>query len=118
VPQAQAAQQRLKRAHVSKNMRLRHQTPRSSTCAHKKRAAGNGLGTTANCLCQTAAAGNRLALTIKNLHGASVFDLCTTSKYRNQCLCVDPELPLWVHKHNPHQHTFPFASAAQNNIPI
>jgi hypothetical protein len=30
---------------------------------------------------------------------------------------VDPELPHCVHKQNPHQHTFPFASAAQNNIP-
>jgi hypothetical protein len=35
-----------------------------------------------------------------------------------QCVCVEPELPPYVHKQNPRQHTFSFASAAQNNIPI
>jgi hypothetical protein len=35
-----------------------------------------------------------------------------------QCLCVEPELPSYVHKQHSHQNTSSFASAAQHNIPI
>jgi hypothetical protein len=79
-------------------------------------AAGNGHGTTAKYMRQTTAAGSSLATTIKYLRGAAGIGLNTTTKYCAECLCVDFELPPCVHKQNPHQHTFPFASAAQINI--
>jgi hypothetical protein len=46
--------------------------------------AGNGLGTTT----KYTSAGNRLAATIKYLHGAAGIGLGTTIKYHAQCLCV------------------------------
>jgi len=78
-------------------------------------AAGNGLGTTIKDLRQTTVAGNYLAATIKYLRGAEGIGLGTTTYYRAQCLCAEPELTLCVHTQNPHQHTFYFSSAAQNN---
>jgi len=36
----------------------------------------------------------------------------------DKCLCMELRLPPFVHKHNPHQRTFSFASAAQDNIPV
>jgi hypothetical protein len=83
-------------------------------------AAGNGLGTTIKYLRRTrnGAAGDRLASTTKYLRGAASIGLGSTIKCRAKCLCVENELPSCVHKQNPHQHTFSFDSAAQNNIPI
>jgi hypothetical protein len=76
------------------------------------------VGTTIKYLWQTTAAGNRLATTIKYLRGAVGIGLGTTLKHGTQCFCVEPELSPCVHKQYSHQNTFPFASAAQNNVPI
>ena len=83
-------------------------------------AAGSGLGTTTKQILQTTAAGNRnrLAATIKYLRVVAGISLGSTIKYRAQCMCVEPVLPPCVHKQNPNHNTSPFASAAQNNIPI
>jgi hypothetical protein len=81
-------------------------------------AAGSGRGTTIKYLWRVTAAGNRLATTIKYLRGAASIGMGTKIKCRAMCLCVNPELPSCVHKQKPHQHTFPLASAAQNNIHI
>jgi hypothetical protein len=107
--------------HLTHSERNRGQLPRHHgqvPATHKERAAGNGLATTIKNLLQAAAANNRLDTTIKYLRGATGICLGTTFKRRSQCLSVDPELPPCVHKHNPHQHTFPSASAAHNNVPI
>jgi hypothetical protein len=77
-------------------------------------AAGNGLGTIIMYLQQTTAAGNRIAITTKYLRGTAGIGLGTKIKYRAQRSCVDPKIPPCAHKQNPHQHSFPFASAAQN----
>jgi hypothetical protein len=82
-----------------------------TTIKHLRRtrngAAGASLGTTAKNLRQTTAAGSRLAPTIENLRGATGIGLGATIEYCFQCLCFDPMLPSYVHKQNPHQHTFP-----------
>jgi hypothetical protein len=78
-------------------------------------AAGSGLVTTINYLWQSAAAGNPLATTIKYLRGSAGIGLGTTMKPRAQCLCVELELPPCVHKQNPHQCTFSFASLQNRN---
>jgi hypothetical protein len=50
--------------------------------------------------------------------GAAGIGLGTTAKYFAQCFYVNPDLSSYVHKKNPHQNTFHFYSAAQNDIPI
>jgi hypothetical protein len=72
-------------------------------------AAGSSPGTTIKYLWQTTAANNRLATMIKYLRGAAGIGLGSTTKYRTQCLGMEPKLPPCVHKQNPHQHAFSFS---------
>jgi hypothetical protein len=61
----------------------------------------HGLGTvTNNCR------GHRLATTAKYLRDAESIDLSTTTKYRFQFLCMEPELTPRIRTQNPHQNKF------------
>jgi hypothetical protein len=79
-------------------------------------AAGNGLGTTIKYLRSTrnGAAGSGLGTTIKYLQQKTAGGnrLAATTKYRAECLCVDPKFISRGLKRNPHENTFPFTLAA------